>query len=362
MAISVVGAGTVQADSGGNASLTVPLHASTADGDIVICFGYQRSNATGATISGEGTWNLLEDSGNVNGGRRTISWKVHQSGEGSTTFAHPNASANATCIAYCLTLRGVDTTTPIEVEGTHTAIASTQDIGPITGITPLTAGALVLVAGFKMDNWTSVATLSGDGLTWSEHVDFSSALGNDAGVVLDSATGWTSGAITSKTFTVTGGAAQASQGVMLSIKPASGAVTVNLGQVTETDTAQSVAVAKQVPLGQPTEADEALALAMTKSIALGLALETDTAQPVSVAKAINLGLAQEIDTALPLAVAPQINLGVAGEADIALPVAITKTVNLGLAEETEIALPINVEVAGASGDAGHRLPLLHAGD
>src|SRR5439155_1474058 len=101
--------------------------------------------------------------------------------------------------------------------------ATAQNIGPITGFTPTNAGnnGAVIVLGHRADDWTSVATLSGDGLTWVQIGAPSSTLGTDAGMVWNHAI--YSGApptITAKTFTVTGGATNTSAGRMISIKPA----------------------------------------------------------------------------------------------------------------------------------------------
>src|SRR5207253_6902037 len=63
--------------------------------------------------------------------------------------------------------------------------ATAQNIGPITGFTPTNAGnnGAVIVLGHRADDWTSVATLSGDGLTWVQIGAPSSTLGTDAGMV-----------------------------------------------------------------------------------------------------------------------------------------------------------------------------------
>lgn len=179
-------------------------------------YGWERSNTTGATFSA-GT--SIFNNGATNGGRTILYWKKHNTGDPMPTFTAGGVAANATCIAQIAAFRGVHLTTPIDVSPALSSNASAQNIGPVSGITPLTAGAVVVCTGAKLDDWTSVATLSGD-VTWAEIGEPSTTLGNDGGIVWDYGTGWTSGAIAAKTFTVTGGAAQTGQGCMLALKPA----------------------------------------------------------------------------------------------------------------------------------------------
>jgi hypothetical protein len=51
--------------------------------------------------------------------------------------------------------------------GSETLNGTAEDIGSIAGIT-IAADSAVIVIGMRRENWTAVATLSGDGLTWAE--------------------------------------------------------------------------------------------------------------------------------------------------------------------------------------------------
>lgn len=92
--------------------------------------------------------------------------------------------------------------------GTAFSATGGSDIGPIARVTTNVpeVGAIVFF-GAKIDDWTSVATLSGDNLTWTELFDDSTTLGSDAGFVADFAPWTSTPTLTNKTFTVTGGAA-----------------------------------------------------------------------------------------------------------------------------------------------------------
>ena len=109
-------------------------------------------------------------------------------------------------IAQVAAFRGVDLTNPIDLttERTESARAATN-IGPITGITPTSPKSAVVVVGGRGDDWTSVATLSGDSLTWNEIGEPDDAT-NALGLVWDYAIqAGNPTAVTAKTFTVTGG-------------------------------------------------------------------------------------------------------------------------------------------------------------
>jgi hypothetical protein len=223
--------GTISAGTNGVPNPTVPSPCSAGD-IIIFVLGWRGTTTTmtcpGFTeISGSPFRNTTSNVEEIR-----VLWKVAAGTEGGTipTWTKAGGGTNQTFISQYIVIPGADNTTPFNVIGTKASNTSAQNIGPITGLTPTTAGSGVMVIGFKADDWTSVATLSGDSLTWSELVDAFSISGNDAGLVVDWATGWTSGAITSKTFTVTGGAANTATGVMLAVQPAAvGAVTKVLG-------------------------------------------------------------------------------------------------------------------------------------
>ena len=219
MAISFVAAGTVSATNG--SAPTPGLPAGVQAGDVMVAVFYSRETIDG-TVSVSAGWNqALND--RSSGGLLGVWTRAWQSGDAAPTFTlggHATGNSGDTAIARIFAFRGMDTTTPVAGVGTVGNFAASQNIGAIAGFT-LDANDAVLVIGGKADDWTSVATLSGDGLTWAEDADNPSTLGLDAGLVVDHAiNGASQVTVTSKTFTVTGGLAGASKGVMVALNVA----------------------------------------------------------------------------------------------------------------------------------------------
>ena len=78
--------------------------------------------------------------------------------------------------------------------------------------------------------------------------------------------------------------------------PAGAGQTINVGQVTETDTAQAFGKAKVKAFGQIAETDTAQAFTVVKGVDVGQAVETDTPQAFGKAKQKEFGQITEADT------------------------------------------------------------------
>jgi hypothetical protein len=226
--IERVGVGTAVARNTASddfADVTRPVEAMVT-GDLQIIIAYTRVSGITHFIATDTGWDeQLDDSGS--GGSWFIATKSYTTGDSIPQMNWTGVVAGNTHFAQMFVYRGVDVVDPIDVLGTLSHNASQQDIGPITGITPTAAGTFIIVAGGKADDWTSVADLTGDSLTWAELGETASTLGSDGGLVVDEGTGWTSGAISNKTFTVTGGAANVGSGIMFSLNPGGEAVTLH---------------------------------------------------------------------------------------------------------------------------------------
>lgn len=130
-------------------------------------------------------------------------------------------------------VRGVNQSTPFGVSGTFQQNTTNVNIGPIPAITPTNIDSAIFVLGNYLGTWTSVATLSGDGLTWSEQIDASDAtVGGALAVGLDMGA-WAGAAptITNKTFVTTGGSSVVGAGFMFEViadllKPETSALTI----------------------------------------------------------------------------------------------------------------------------------------
>lgn len=206
------------ASSGNGVAPTPALPAGLQLGDYMICRVYSRE-ATDGTIAISKGWKTIYNE-RSSGGILAIFGRVYQTGDIAPTLTLGGHAAGDDITAQIAAWRHVNTARPIGVKGTIGTNGSQANIGAIGGIT-LGAKGLVIVAGGKLDDWTSVATLSQSGMTFVEIGETALTTGNDAGAVWDYGTvdAGTELAVSAKTFTVTGGASAAGKGVMFSLNP-----------------------------------------------------------------------------------------------------------------------------------------------
>lgn len=205
----------------GDGTLTPGLPSGLQTNDMIVTYYYTRG--TGGSVSISAGWTSLYDHSD-SGGRIAVWYRFYQNGDGAPTITSsglistgPPGSRDDT-IAQVAAWRGISTGNPIDALGTVSTNGSQQNIGAISGIT-IAADSVIIVVGGKRDDWTSVATLSGDSLTWFEIGEPDTTTGADAGMVWDYAiNGAVQKTITTKTFTVTGGVSAAGKGVMFSLK------------------------------------------------------------------------------------------------------------------------------------------------
>jgi hypothetical protein len=216
MAINVT-AGTGSASNGAAVAPTLP--ASPQAGDWLV-YLYASREATDGTASLPAGWD--ERVNNRDTGGLVAAWtRPWQSGDVAPTITlggHATGSSGDSNQGIILAVRPttgkalqfVDASTP-----SHNASSSTT-VGPIDGDSlTVAADGVVIVLGQHRETWTSVATLSGDGLTWNEIFDNSNASGADNAVAVNWALS-NNVAITDKSFTVTGsGGASTGSGFML---------------------------------------------------------------------------------------------------------------------------------------------------
>jgi len=218
MPITFVNVGAAVYSSGGTTGTIYPtLPSGLQVGDLVLVFVTGRGNHNfTSTVLGR-QWQYSHASSGIN--KIALFYKFYQTGDGNPDINWTGGGTSQTVIAQACAFRGVSTTTPFGVIGASSSNASQANIGPIGGISGVPAGDPIIVFGHRADDWTSVATLSGDGLTWYEIGEPKTSSGNDAGEVWDYA--FSAGlSVTSKTFTVTGGLVQTGMGIMQSLKAA----------------------------------------------------------------------------------------------------------------------------------------------
>ena len=203
MAISYVGAGARVAQA--TNWFDVPLPSGLADRDALVLFFYGRS---GAVVTGPRNWSQIY--GGAASNRRLYAWfrQYNAQNMAGRTFQVFNGVNNgqARILAFRTDTAGSIVAPTGALSSIYTGTGVTN-VGAIGAASPQPAiGAIIFHCG-QNTTWTSVATLSGNSLTWTELFDDASALGNGSSMAADFAS-WTSApTLTAKTFTVTGGSA-----------------------------------------------------------------------------------------------------------------------------------------------------------
>src|SRR3990172_1368235 len=229
-AISFIGAGT--ASSANNASTAPTIHASTAVNDFMLMAdtGISSAETPGNVVVPTG-WNLLTEF-NRDGAaspRLSLLYRFFQTGDTTPTVEYYGLSANDLHISQIATFRNVHPTDSVPVMGVPGSNGAATNLGPIPAINTSYSGGATVVVGARGDDWTSVATLSGDSLTWVEIGEPDSTTLDDGGLVWDYALIPTGPqVISTKTFTVTGGSGTG-VGIIISLKPTSSVATAYAG-------------------------------------------------------------------------------------------------------------------------------------
>lgn len=196
-AITYVAAGA--AATGNNASVTPAFPAGIVVGDLLITLASIRNSGTG-TVNVPAGWTQMAVSGNVAIlGRRYVAGDVAQ----LVTFT--GGAANADTFAQTAAFRRAEL---VPVTVADVLNGSVQDIA-YPAVTVTVAGCLILRAGWKQDDWTSVATIAGA----TEIGEVFSTTGLDAGQVWDYLIQTVAANIPAGTLVVTGGAVAISRGI-----------------------------------------------------------------------------------------------------------------------------------------------------
>jgi chemotaxis signal transduction protein len=258
MAITVI-AGTASASNGGTPAPTIP--GTPQAGDWMIAF-YASREATDGTVSLPAGWDQrVNDRG---AGGLVAAWtRPWQSGDAAPAFTvggHATGSSGDSNQAVIhlvrptagQTLEFVDASTP-----SHNGASSTT-VGPIDGDSlTVAANGIVFVLGQHRETWTSVATLSGDGLTWAQETDNSNASGADNALAIDWALS-NNVAVTDKSYTITGsGGSATGSGFMLFLKEVSG-ITASLSSTEDEDSLQASAALTVTAVASLTEGGDSL--------------------------------------------------------------------------------------------------------
>lgn len=352
MAITYGGVGSVSSTNGSAPAPGLPS-GMTAGVSLMVCVFYSRE-VTDGTVSISAGWNQIANE-RSSGGLLASWWRVFQTGDSAPTLSltgHATGTPGDTAHAHIGYWNGCATTSPVQDTGTISTNASQQNIGAIAGITTGAADCVVIAHGGKGDNWTSVATLSGD-ITWAEISEPSSTSGADSGMVWDY--GLSNGGVTiaAKTFAVSGGSLSYGKGMLFSLKAApvtaQGAL-VNVNLAAPAATAEAGAVAAGALSGFTLSAPQGTAAVQSPVIATGALAGTTVAAPEGVAEAGALASGSVPGTTLAApaasATAGAIASGSVPGMTLAAPQGKVQPVAVGSLVDLELAAPVGTAAVG----------------
>lgn len=228
-AITFVAAGAVA--HANNASVSPALPAGFQEGDLLLLFAAIRG--TSATVNGPGDWSDPM----LNHGHIKIFAKKATGLESAPTVTFTGGAAGDDTSAQICAFRNATKLLGV----THLSNGSAQDIA-YPGRGTDRPGSLIIYAGWKQDDWTSVASPG------TEIGEPDTTTGNDQGIVWSYTIQTTAADIAAASFVVTGGAAAVSKSGVLQIAGSVQTLTVTraVNGVTKAQTQDT-----QVSLWQP---------------------------------------------------------------------------------------------------------------
>lgn len=186
-----------------NASVTPALPDGLVAGDAMVALASIRNSGVG-TVNVPAGWSTIRAFGNV-----ALLGKRFAVGDTAPVITFAGGVANADTIGQVAALRRAS----IEaLTGVDQLNASGQDIA-FPGLTITEDGCAVLVAGWKQDDWTSVAALAG----MAEIGEPDTTTGDDAGQVWDYLLQTVAANIIAGSLVVTGGAAAISRSAVVAL-------------------------------------------------------------------------------------------------------------------------------------------------
>jgi hypothetical protein len=200
------GAAAVSQNTVGTSTLVPALPAGIATDDLFLILASIRNSGVG-TVNTPAGWTQVAASGNV-----ALLGRRAQAGDTAPTISFTGGVALASIIAQCIALRNAELapfTSSAQLNGSaqnvaYPAVNLDQD------------GLAVLAAGWKQDDWASVATLAG----MTEIAEPVETGGDDAGQVWDYVIQTTAANVGAGSFVVTGGAAAISRGLVVAFEHA----------------------------------------------------------------------------------------------------------------------------------------------
>lgn len=194
-----LGVGT--AGIGNNASVVPGLPAAWQPGDLFILLASIRNSGAG-TVNTPAGWTPVVSSGNV-----AMFARRAQAGDVAPTVTFAGGVLNADTMAQIYGRRNASEVPAVVNSQLN---GSAQDIAYPSVLIPV-ANTLLIVAGWKQDDWTSVAPIA----SGTENAEVIATAGDDAAMAWDRVIGWTAGTtFNAGSFVVTGGLAAISRSLM----------------------------------------------------------------------------------------------------------------------------------------------------
>lgn len=179
-------------------------------GDVLLIFATVRNSGTGSIVTPDG-WTALVSNGNC-----VLLARVARENDSAPTIRATAGATNETLLARAFVAQGLDRDLSRVVHAS--AVSSNVSAANITvpGLTITEDNCLVLVLGWKQDDWTSVAALSGQ--FFAELFEDPSTLGSDAGIVVDWKVETTAANVTATSLVVTGGASAVGRSIVVALR------------------------------------------------------------------------------------------------------------------------------------------------
>lgn len=206
-----IAAGTAAHASNASVSPGLPAGMTVDTGQMLLCLAAIRNSGTG-TVDLPAGWTNIVNFGNVR-----LFGRYYVTGVTAPTVTFTGGAANATTSAMLFGFSGLS----LHPEFTVTQLnGSAQDIATPAGSTGTIynrrANRMVLWAGWKQDDWTSAAVVTGG---VSEAGEASSTLGDDQAIVLDYFLQAAAAQINAFSFVITGGVSAISRAIVVALRP-----------------------------------------------------------------------------------------------------------------------------------------------
>lgn len=214
--------------------VNVPLPVGRVPGDLLICFSFFRT--TVANINLASSW-TTHSNNNLANTKLLISYIFSDGSEIPPVISQSGMTSGQKHMHRIIAFRGVDQGAPFGPSGAAIQFSPQADIGPLPAPAPTANNGAIVAIGSKLDIWTSVATLTGDGLNWTEVFESTdTVVGNDLGIVVDYAPySGTPPTLTDKTFITTGGANNIVFGKIITLQAPNTITVIGPGAVSDGD-------------------------------------------------------------------------------------------------------------------------------